>query len=176
MKGKLDMNMKNAAYWIEQLEMIQHPEGGYFKETFRANESTDADHLPERYSTSRCISTSIYFLLTTESVSNFHRLTSDEIWHYHTGGVARIHIISPAGTYYFKDIGPDLAAGQQFQVLIPRHSWFAAEVISEEYILVGCTVAPGFEFEDFELARRSELATKYPDLSSLIERFTTEPS
>ncbi len=168
--------MKNAAYWIEKLEMIQHPEGGYFKETFRADEKTGAAQLPDRYSADRCISTSIYFLLTTESVSNFHRLNSDEIWHFHTGGAARIHIISPEGVHGYKDIGALLEDGQQLQVIIPRHSWFAAEVISEDYILVGCTVAPGFEFEDFELAQRSELSKQHPELGSLIERFTTEPS
>ncbi|MCE7991960.1 MAG: cupin domain-containing protein [Roseivirga sp.] len=166
---------KTADYWIEKLEMIQHPEGGYFKETFRAEEKTGADQLPERYDTARCISTSIYFLLTTESVSNFHRLNSDEIWHFHTGGAARIHMISPEGEYGYKDIGASLEEGQQLQVIIPRHSWFAAEVIAEDYILVGCTVAPGFEFEDFELAQRSVLSRDHPELSSLIERFTTEP-
>lgn len=171
------MSVKNTAdYWIEKLEMIQHPEGGYFKETFRADEKTVAAQLPERYSTERCISTSIYFLLTTESVSNFHRLNSDEIWHFHNGGAARIHMISPDGVYGYKDIGTSLEDGQQLQVIIPRHSWFAAEVISEDYILVGCTVAPGFEFEDFELAQRTELSDEHPELSSLIERFTTEPS
>ncbi|GAB5523913.1 MAG: cupin domain-containing protein [Roseivirga sp.] len=171
------MSIKNTAgYWIEQLEMIQHPEGGYFKETFRADEKTAAGQLPDRYSTDRSISTSIYFLLTTESVSNFHRLNSDEIWHFHTGGAARIHIISPEGVYGYKDIGTSLEDGQQLQVIIPRNSWFAAEVISEDYILVGCTVAPGFEFEDFELAERTQLSKEHPQLSSLIERFTTETS
>lgn len=171
------MSIKNTAgYWIEKLDMIQHPEGGYFKETFRAEEKTAADQLPDRYATERCISTSIYFLLTTESVSNFHRLNSDEIWHFHTGGAARIHMISPEGVYGYKDIGTSLEEGQQLQVIIPRHTWFAAEVISGYYILVGCTVAPGFEFEDFELAQRNALSEEHPDLSSLIERFTTEPS
>ncbi len=168
--------MKNARYWIEKLEMIQHPEGGYFKETFRADERTRAEHLPERYQTPRTTSTSIYFLLTTASVSNFHRLNSDEIWHFHTGGAGRIHMISPEGVYSYQDIGDSLEDGQQLQVIIPRHSWFAAEVISHDYILVGCTVAPGFEFEDFELAQRGALTHEYPDLGSLIERFTTEPS
>lgn len=164
--------MNKAQYWIEKLEMIQHPEGGYFRETYRADEKTAVTGLPDRYSGQRCISTSIYFLLTTKSVSNFHRLNSDEIWHFHTGGAARIHMISSQGQYYTKDIGTSLEAGQQFQVVIPRHTWFAAEIISEEYILVGCTVAPGFEFEDFELARRSLLTQGYPQLEDLIKRFT----
>jgi predicted cupin superfamily sugar epimerase len=164
--------MENAAYWIDKLEMIQHPEGGYFRETFRADEKTAVTGLPDRYSSQRSISTSIYFLLTTESVSNFHRLNSDEIWHFHTGGAARIHIISPEGHYYAKDIGVSFESGQQLQVIIPRHSWFAAEVISGDYILVGCTVAPGFEFEDFELAARKELLAQQPELADLVRKFT----
>ena len=163
---------KDAAYWIEALSLIQHPEGGYFHETFRANEAVEAGHLPERYTEARTLGTSIYFLLTTESVSNFHRLNSDEIWHYHTGGAARIHMISPNGGYQYKDIGDDLAAGQSLQVVIPRHSWFAAEVIADSYILVGCTVSPGFEFADFELASRSKLSENFPDYSEVIKKFT----
>ncbi len=167
------MTTKNTAeYWIEKLELTEHPEGGYFKETYRSDESFEASVLPERYTEARNVSTSIYFLLTTERVSNFHRLNSDEIWHYHTGGAARIHFISPEGEYSFKDIGPELENGQAFQVIIPRHSWFAAEVIDQQYVLVGCTVAPGFDFSDFELAKRSALKAQYPSLAELITRFT----
>ena len=162
---------KNAAYWIEALDMIAHPEGGYFRETFRADEKVEPAHLPQRYTEARTMGTSIYFLLTTESVSNFHRLNSDEIWHFHTGGAARIHMIMPGGEYVHYDIGADLATGQSFQVIIPRHSWFAAEVITGDYILVGCTVSPGFEFADFELADRKVLSEAYPELSGLIENF-----
>jgi len=165
--------MKDAQYWIDKLEMTRHPEGDYFRETFRADEITEPDKLPERYNTPRCTSTSIYFLLTTESVSNFHKLNSDEIWHFHTGGAARIHMIAPDGAYSYQDIGDSLDNNQHFQVIIPRQSWFAAEVISDNYILVGCTVAPGFEFEDFVLAKRKELISDQPALASLIEKFTT---
>ena len=164
--------MKSAEYWIEKLEMIKHPEGGYFKETYRSDESIDAGHLPGRYEGSRSFGTSIYFLLTTESVSNFHRLQSDEIWHFHQGGVAKIHFITEEGQYYSKDIGPDLEKGQSLQVIIPRNTWFAAEVIEEHYILVGCTVSPGFEFEDFELAEGKNLKGQYPEYTEVIERFS----
>ena len=141
-----------AAYWIDKLQMIKHPEGGYFKETYRSNEVLETRELPKRYESERCFGTSIYFLLTIESVSNFHRLKSDELWHFHQGGVARIHFISPEGEYYHKDIGADFEKGETLQVIIPKNSWFAAEVITGDFILVGCTVAPGFEFQDFELA------------------------
>lgn len=163
---------KNADYWIEKLEMTQHPEGGYFKETYRSEEQLSGENLPERYQSGRTFGTSIYFLLTTESVSNFHRLASDEIWHFHQGSAARIHFISPEGKHSFKDIGPDLEEDQQLQVIIPRRHWFAAEVIEGDFILVGCTVAPGFEFEDFELASRQTLMTSFPKHQVLIEKFT----
>lgn len=163
---------KDAAYWIKALSLIEHPEGGYFKETYRADEELATENLPERYTSSRCFGTSIYFLLTTSSVSNFHRLNSDEIWHFHCGGAARIHFISPEGEYYCRSIGSFLEEGQQLQVVIPRHSWFAAEVISDDFILVGCTVAPGFDFADFELAEKGQLLKEFPDLAELIDKFT----
>ena len=166
------MDISTGKYWIEKLGLIEHPEGGYYKETYRSEEKIPLDVLPDRYKSERTFGTSIYFLLTTESVSNFHRLNSDEIWHYHQGGAARIHFISPIGEHYTKVIGADFKTGQSLQVVIPRNYWFAAEVISEDFILVGCTVAPGFEFEDFELADRQKLCATWPELKGLIESFT----
>lgn len=163
---------ESAQYWIEKLNLQSHPEGGYFNETYRSNESIDKTSLPNRYASTRSFGTSIYFLLTTESVSNFHRLASDEIWHYHQGGCAVIHMISSEGTLQSKRIGCDLEGGDSLQVVIPRGHWFAAEVIERDFILVGCTVAPGFEFEDFELADRNTLSAAYPQHKTLIERFT----
>lgn len=163
---------RGAAYWIDALGLIEHPEGGYFKETYRSDESLEASALPGRYERARKVSTSIYFLLTDEKVSNFHRLNSDEIWHFHAGGTGRVHFISPDGNYYFKDMGALHDLGQQFQLVIPKHSWFAAEVIEGDFLLVGCTVAPGFEFADFELAQREDLTGQHPNLSELIDRFT----
>lgn len=167
------MSKKTADYWIEKLNLQAHPEGGYFNETYRSKDRLHESKLPDRYNTSRVFGTSIYFLLTTESVSNFHRLASDEIWHYHQGGSALIHMISKDGELTSSRIGNDLEAGESLQVIIPRGTWFAAEVIREDYILVGCTVAPGFEFEDFELANREILLNQYPELSNLINRFSS---
>ncbi len=164
--------MKTAEYWIKALGMTKHPEGGYFKETYRSEEEIPQSVLPDRYEESRVFGTSIYFLLTTESVSNFHRLKSDEIWHFHQGGAAKIHFISPSGEYYSQTIGVDFEKGEKLQVIIPQNSWFAAEVVEHDYILVGCTVSPGFEFQDFELAIEKKLNSEYPELWELIERFT----
>ena len=163
---------KNAQYWINKLNLQEHPEGGYFVETYRSNERIHESKLPDRYKTSRVFGTSIYFLLTRESVSNFHRLSSDEIWHFHTGGKARIHMISETGDYQQALIGEPSDAEVSFQAIISQNTWFAAEVIEGDYILVGCTVAPGFEFEDFILADRQSLLSAYPMHKNLIERFT----
>ena len=163
---------KDAQYWIEKLNLQEHPEGGYFVETYRSKERLNESKLPDRYKTSRVFGTSIYFLLTTKSVSNFHRLASDEIWHFHLGGSAKIHFIDKEGEYSEHLIGADLEAEMSLQVVIPKGTWFAAEVVDDEFVLVGCTVAPGFEFEDFELADRTELSSVYPQHSTLIARFT----
>ena len=164
--------MNNAQYWIEKLNLQQHPEGGFYAETYRSKDRLHESKLPDRYKSPRVFGTSIYFLLTTESVSNFHRLNSDEIWHFHIGGAAKIHFIDKGGTHSEHLIGPDLESDQSLQVVIPKGTWFAAEVVDGDFILVGCTVAPGFEFEDFELADRTELSSAYPQHQTLIGRFT----
>lgn len=165
---------RDAKYWIEKLQMTQHPEGGYFTETYRSDEKLSQTQLPNRYKSDRVFGTSIYFLLTTNSVSNFHRLNSDEIWHFHLGGMARIHFLFEDGTINSRLIGSDLDEGARLQVTIPRGSWFAAEVIKGDFILVGCTVSPGFEFEDFVLADQQELLSAYPEHQTLVERFTNK--
>ena len=164
--------MKNAQYWIEKLSLQQHTEGGFYAETYRSKDRLHESKLPDRYKSPRVFGTSIYFLLTTESVSNFHRLNSDEIWHFHTGGAAKIHFIDKQGAHSEHLIGSELERDQSLQVVIPKDTWFAAEVVEGDYILVGCTVAPGFEFEDFELADRTELSSAYPQHKTLIGRFT----
>lgn len=163
---------KSAEYWIEKLGLEQHPEGGFYKETYRSKDRIHESKLPDRYKSSRVFGTSIYFLLTKESKSMFHRLNSDEIWHFHVGGAAQIHFISPTGEAFSKIIGSDLDSDQQLQVVIPKHHWFAAEVTQGDFILVGCTVSPGFEFQDFELAKRDELIELFPSQTVIIQRFT----
>ncbi len=170
-QGRIEMS-KNAEYWIEQLNLQEHPEGGFFVETYRSKERLHESKLPDRYRTSRVFGTSIYFLLTTESVSNFHRLSSDEVWHFHYGGTGKIHFIDQQGVHTEHLIGSNLEGEESLQVVIPKGTWFAAEVMRKDFILVGCTVSPGFEFEDFELAGRTKLSSAHPEHQTLIERFT----
>ncbi len=165
--------MKNAEYWIKKLNLITHPEGGYYKEVFKSPEQLVKSGLPKRYKSERSFLTSIYYLLKNEHISKFHRLKSEEIWYYHAGNPVKLHVIRANGEYSEYLLGKNLEKNQTLQVIIPKLSWFAAEVITEndDYSLFGCAVAPGFEFEDFELANKEELMSLFPKYSYLIENF-----
>lgn len=158
----------DAKQWIDALELEEHPEGGYFRETYR-NPSTI--QVLDGGGT-RHLATSIYFLLKGEQKSHFHQLQSDELWYFHAGTSARVHIFHQ-GVFTQEVIGTDVMAGEKLQVLLPRHSIFAAEVLDKEsYVLMGCMVNPGFDFKDFRLLSQEELAAMYPAHESLIREFT----
>jgi len=163
----------NSADIIQKLGLLPHPEGGYFREMYRSDESVDGAALNPRYGGGRSVSTAIYFMLTGETFSAFHRLRSDEIWHYYSGEAAELHLLFPDGRHERVVVGPNLAAGQRPQVVIPHGCWFAARVLRlDGHILLGCTVAPGFDFADFDLARRDELLHIFPQHTNLITSFT----
>lgn len=165
--------MHSADYWIRRLELEEHPEGGYFRETHRSIEQVPAAALPERYGGARRMSTAIYFLIKGDRPSRFHRLKSEEIWHFYAGSGATVHIINAAGALSHVRLGPDPERGEVFQGIIHAGYWFAAEVDDPEgYALVGCTVAPGFEFDDFEMGEREGLVREYPEHREIIERLT----
>lgn len=155
--------IKDAKYWIEKLGLQAHPEGGYFTETYRA-------HAPDG---GRAASTGIYFLIETGNISRFHRIDADEMWHFHAGDPLIVHMINEQGTYRYFVMGPDPEKGQQFQAVVPAGVWFGAELMHDgQYSLVGCTVAPGFEFDGFELAEKTELLRAYPEHRAIIEKLT----
>lgn len=163
----------NASYYIEKLALKAHPEGGYYKETYRANGSIPQAVLSKTYTGDRSYATSIYFLLESNSFSAFHRIKSDELWHFHTGSGLELYVIDEQGTLTTYKIGQDLENGEQLQVVIPANAWFAAQVIApDSFTLVGCIVAPGFDFDDFELANKDKLGTLYPQYQELIKKFT----
>ena len=121
----------------------------------------------------RAASTAIYFLLEGENFSAFHRLRSDEVWHFYAGSPLIVHVIDPAGTYSTILLGNDPEAGQAVQAVVTAGCWFASHVKDwKGWALVGCTVAPGFEFEDFEMAKRDELEAKYPQHREIVRRLT----
>ncbi|MBI3125374.1 MAG: cupin domain-containing protein [Ignavibacteriales bacterium] len=168
------MNEK-AKIIAEQLGLLPHPEGGYFKEIYRSEGKIKKAALPERYSDDRNFCTSIFFMLSGNDKSHFHRIKSDEIWHYYSGTTLVLHLIDLAGNYSTVKIGNDILAGETPQAVISHGNWFAAEVEDKNsYALVGCTVSPGFDFADFELARQAYLSEKFPQHFDLIKRFTKE--
>lgn len=155
----------SARELIEFYELIPHPEGGYFRETYRA-----AGVIP---GTLRNFSTAILYLLARGDRSKLHRLSADEVWHFHLGGPLLIHQIFPDGALSVVTLGPDSAAGQRVQHVVPAGCWFGAiPAPDSEFSLVGCTVAPGFDFRDFELGARDDLLAKFPSAAEVIRALT----
>ncbi|WP_223788078.1 cupin domain-containing protein [Marinicella meishanensis] len=163
----------NAAYWIQHLGLQAHPEGGYFKETHRSTEQISVAHLPPRFSQDHCFSTAIYYLLEAPDFSAFHRIQQDEVWHFYQGTGLTIQVITTEGEHLRLQLGPDPEQGQAWQQVVKAGDWFAATVDDPKgYALVGCTVAPGFEFADFELADGQALAKQHPQHNNLIQQLT----
>lgn len=165
--------MYTADYFIKKLNMVAHPEGGFYKEIYTSEENITSNELKVDYEGSRILWTSIYFLLRDGEVSNFHRLKSDEMWYYHSGSPLTIYMISPGGKLITEQLGLDVEAGEKPQVLVPKDYIFGSAMNHEGYALVGCMVSPGFEFRDFELFKRAALLEKYPHYQHIIHKLTT---
>ncbi len=166
-------DMASAKYWIDRLKLESHPEGGFFRQTYRAPLILEQSALPATFQGPRSASTAIYFLLAGEDFSALHCLAADEVWHFYAGGALLVHSIDLNGNHRVVKLGPNLEAGEQFQCVVPAGNWFGS-CLEEPgtYALVGCTVAPGFDFAEFEMAERAVLLTQYPDHRALIEKLT----
>lgn len=163
----------SAEYWIKKLDLIKHPEGGWFKEVYRSGELIQKNALPMRFNNDRCFGTSIYFLLEGKEFSAFHRIKSDEIWHFYAGTSLTIFMIDQKNNLSQTLLGNNPENGEVFQFTVPKEYLFAAKVNDENFFaLVGCTVSPGFDFEDFELGKRNDLLKEYPQHSTLIKKLT----
>ncbi len=163
--------MKRADRWIEELGLERHPEGGWFREVYRAAESLPKACLPDRYGGPRAVSTSIYFLLKSGEVSHLHRLRSDELWHFYDGSPLRFHVFGTDGSYWSFLLGRDPRRRESLQAALLAGSVFGAEVVRpRSFSLCGCTVAPGFDFADFEFGRREDLLARFPRKRAAIER------
>lgn len=173
MKNTVLENENKIKTIVNQLGLEPHPEGGYFKELYRAEGEINKENLGSDYNGKRNYSTSIYFLLTSDSFSAFHRIKQDEIWHFYDGSPILLHEITPLGEHLKTVIGRDLSNGQVPQYVVPGGNWFAAEVIDKNsYSFVGCTVAPGFSFDDFELKPEAYLCSLFPGQKKIIARLT----
>ena len=166
---------KDAQYWIDRLSLSPHPEGGYYRVTYESSLTIVQDALPSAFHGNRSASTAIYFLLARKEFSAFHRIASDELWHFYAGSGLVICVIDPEGNYSELHLGDVFEAGEVFQAVVRAGCWFASRLKNAAgFALVGCTVAPGFDFADFEMAKRSELVGIYPEHRKLIEELTRE--
>lgn len=164
---------RTADYWIQQLQLTEHVEGGAFSEVYRSPLQIAAAALPATFGSPRNISTSIYFLLKEGQFSAFHRIKSDELWHFYYGDPLVIYEIEADGTLTEHLLGDNPELGQRFQCTVKAGNWFGSRVQhGSAYSLVGCTVSPGFDFADFELAERQALIKEYPAYGKLIEELT----
>lgn len=150
-------------YWIKNLHLEPHPEGGYFTETTKSEQTLA---LPQG---TRALYTSIIFLLTSENPSHFHRLKSDETWLYHAGKPLTVHCIFPDGHYEDIKIGPNIEKGETLSFTVPHDTIFGSSV-DTGFSIVSCIVAPGFDYQDFELFTQQDLLSDYPQHSQIIEK------
>ncbi|MET0634787.1 MAG: cupin domain-containing protein [Chitinophagaceae bacterium] len=166
------MSRPSAIHWINRYNMATHVEGGSFVEIYRSPLILPQSSIPA-FNGPRRASTHIYFLLQQGQHSSFHRILSDELWHFYEGDPLNIYEIDPSGQLTVHHLGRQ--TGNEFFTVIQAGSWFAAEPEGQgEYSLVGCTVAPGFDFNDFELARKASLISMYGEHRELINRLAND--
>jgi uncharacterized protein len=155
--------MNTAQQFIDHYGLLPHPEGGWYKETYRSSEIIPAASLPARFGGDRNFSTAIYFLLEQGNFSGFHKIKSDECWHFYSGQVLHVYVLHEDGKMDIIKLGSDILNGELFQFVVPANCWFASRPAQESaFCFVGCTVAPGFDFTDFEMAKGEELIRMYP--------------
>jgi predicted cupin superfamily sugar epimerase len=166
--------MLTAEGVIRRLELVPHPcEGGFFRETYRAQLIIPSGALPSEYIGDRRASTAIYFLLTPETFSEMHRLPTDEVFHFYLGDSVEMLQLHPDGTGEVIRLGSDLAAGERPQVLAPGGTWQGSRLApGGKWALLGTTVAPGFDFADYTSGRRGELITAFPEFAVMIMALT----
>lgn len=165
------MTDHSSEYWKQHLQLNHHVEGGWYSEVYKSALTLSSSHLPSRFNGDRSACTHIYFLLEKGEFSAFHRIQSDELWHFYSGDPLVIYELETDGTLVKHYLGRDPEKGESLFCVIKAGNWFASEVMEKSnYSLVGCTVSPGFDFADFELAKKSFLSEKFPAHRKLIQR------
>jgi predicted cupin superfamily sugar epimerase len=161
---------------IQLLRLQPHPkEGGYFRETYRGDEVLPAAALAPRYGAVRSVGTAIYYLLTPTTYSALHRLKSDEVFHFYLGSPVRMLQLFPDGGGETIILGSDLERGQRLQTVVPRGVWQGSLLEpGGDFALLGCTVAPGFDYADYEAGQRDALGRQYPQFAGLIAALTPQ--
>ena len=161
---------KDAAYWIKHLNMQKHPEGGHYSAAYSSDELWPQAQLPLRYKGSRALYSSIYYLLEKTEVCCLHNLSTDELWHYYSGGTLRLHLFDDNDKYTSGDMGPDIDEEQYLQFKVNRGVDFGGEVMSGDHVLVGCSLSPAFSFEDHQWSTGPSILKTFPEHQSLIKR------
>jgi predicted cupin superfamily sugar epimerase len=165
---------REASYWVNHLALKPHPEGGFYREVYRSSEGVAQSALPGRFSGSRSFCTSIFYLLERGDFSSFHRIKSDETWHFYAGGALEVAMLVDTGVTTIT-LGQDPSLGQQLQYTVPSGVWFASRPApGTTFSLVGCTVSPGFDFADFEMGNSKELIQEFPSAHETIRALTRE--
>lgn len=165
----------SSDYWKQRLQLIHHVEGGWYSEVYRSALTLRASQLPAQFKGDRAACTHIFFLLEKGEFSAFHRIQSDELWHFYNGDPLVVYELENDGTLIKHQLGTDLEKGQSLFCVIKAGNWFASEVMENSiYSLVGCTVSPGFDFADFELAQKDLLSEKFPDHTVLVHRLSRQ--
>jgi predicted cupin superfamily sugar epimerase len=156
---------------ISLLRLKPHPvEGGYFVETYRSDEEISEECLPVRYGGARSLGTAIYYLLTPDSFSAIHRLRTDEVFHHYIGDPVEMLQLLPDGSGAVFTLGPDLQGGMRPQVVVSAGVWQGARLrTGGMFALMGTTVSPGFDFDDYEVGHRESLLASYPQFKDLLE-------
>lgn len=157
---------------ISKFNLLPHPEGGYFAETYRSPNQFDNNQNGD-FPSKRNWSTAIYFLLVKDSFSAFHKIKSDEVWHFYFGSPIEVIVITPTGELKKTVLGTNFNQGEVFQYTVSAGNWFGSRVKQPgEFGFVGCTVAPGFSFEDFEMPTRHDLLQQFPQHKQIILELT----
>jgi predicted cupin superfamily sugar epimerase len=160
---------------ITLLNLTPPPEGGYYRESYRSGKTIPNNALPRRYKGDRAYSTAIYYLLTPDTFSSLHRLGTDEVYHFYLGDPVEMLQLLPEGRGKVIRLGDEIKNGMHLQVAVPRGTWQGSRLIPDgKCALLGTTVAPGFEFADFEIGRRNELLLSHPRFRDLIVALTRE--
>ncbi len=167
----MNKNSVSIEILIEKFKLLPHPEGGFFREAYRSTENISANALPSRFNGDRSFSTSIYYLLPEGKNSKLHRIKSDEVWHFYLGGSLNLECIDEKGTVHKIKLGQNIEAGEELQHVVKAGHWFGASPSSNSgFCFVGCTVSPGFDFADFEIADKTKLLAQFPNARDTIHR------
>lgn len=165
--------MQTAKDYIHKLELTAHVEGGYYKETYRSNLILPRHALSPKFNGDRVASTHIYFLLEFGQCSKFHRIASEEHWHFYAGSCLEVVEITTQNQLIIHKLGNRIDKGETFHVVIAAGSWFGSRcLVPNGFSLVGCTVAPGFDFNDFEMGNRNDLLAQFPEFQDQILELT----